>query len=366
MKLGGIEAARGIAAIMVVFYHVARHMRLNIGYLPMGGVTQFGHTGVDFFFVLSGFIIFYVHGKDIGKRASIEHYAQRRFIRIFPLYWFVLLLSFVLNGVFGKGGWSELDRVLFSATLLPIVENPYVGVAWTLQHELIFYMMAMLAIFSRRVGMFAFLIWLSLILAKLFTGFVFSETLAYTKFVSEYNIEFFFGMCAAWLGMRWQARAKDGTNRQNMSKVLIVSSNFLVMFGVLMFLVVGAAENSKQFDGYAPIARLIYGVSSMIVVLGLVSCHMDAGNLSTVLRRLGAASYSIYLTHFIFIGVFYKLSVMFGVFAKVPDWMMFLILSGASVAGGIAISTFIEYPLMRLVKNQIFERGTRNTSHTVG
>lgn len=40
-RLGGIEAARGIAAVMVVFYHAARHMKLNIGYLPFGGFSKF-------------------------------------------------------------------------------------------------------------------------------------------------------------------------------------------------------------------------------------------------------------------------------------------------------------------------------------
>ena len=66
-KLTSIEAARGIAAVMVVFYHAARHLKADYNVMPWEGIAQFGHAGVDFFFVLSGFIIFFVH------RTSADH-----------------------------------------------------------------------------------------------------------------------------------------------------------------------------------------------------------------------------------------------------------------------------------------------------
>jgi len=66
-KIWGIEAARGVAACMVVFYHAARHIQQDTGASVLWGMSQFGHAGVDFFFVLSGFIIYWVHSKDIGQ-----------------------------------------------------------------------------------------------------------------------------------------------------------------------------------------------------------------------------------------------------------------------------------------------------------
>ena len=67
-KLIGVQAARGIAALFVVLYHTGRMLSLEqyVGRDPWGGLFHFGHAGVDFFFVLSGFIIYYVHHKDIG------------------------------------------------------------------------------------------------------------------------------------------------------------------------------------------------------------------------------------------------------------------------------------------------------------
>ncbi len=79
MKLQSIEAARGIAALLVVEFHGERALALPqyVGHMPLGGVTGFMHTGVDFFFVLSGYIIFAVHRADIGRPAAPERGRRR-------------------------------------------------------------------------------------------------------------------------------------------------------------------------------------------------------------------------------------------------------------------------------------------------
>ena len=43
--------------------------------------------GVNFFFVPSGFIIFFAHAKDVGRPARIGTYLWRRFARVYPTYW---------------------------------------------------------------------------------------------------------------------------------------------------------------------------------------------------------------------------------------------------------------------------------------
>jgi len=91
-KIGTLEVGRGIAAFLVVLddagYLVAENR--YFGQDAFGGLLLDGHVGVDFFFVLSGFIIATVHLPDIGDRTRLGHYAGRRFFRIMPPYWMIL------------------------------------------------------------------------------------------------------------------------------------------------------------------------------------------------------------------------------------------------------------------------------------
>lgn len=67
-KLHAIQAGRAVAAIMVVAYHAndfVLPLRLYDGRIAWRGFGM-GYVGVEFFFVLSGFIMFYVHRQDFG------------------------------------------------------------------------------------------------------------------------------------------------------------------------------------------------------------------------------------------------------------------------------------------------------------
>ena len=94
MKLLGIEAARGLAALLVVTRHCTQMLSgaRYFGALPLGGLFVFGHAGVDFFFVLSGFIIAYIHAGDLGRPERFGGYASKRVIRIYPTYWVALAI----------------------------------------------------------------------------------------------------------------------------------------------------------------------------------------------------------------------------------------------------------------------------------
>ncbi len=71
----------------------------GFGPFPASGLFAFGHAGVDFFFVLSGFIILHVHAGDIGRPVRLGHYLQRRFTRVYPFYWVVFLLALLAMGL---------------------------------------------------------------------------------------------------------------------------------------------------------------------------------------------------------------------------------------------------------------------------
>ena len=155
-KLQGIEACRGFAAVLVVFYHAGRLISLPqyYNYIPLGDFFGFGHAGVDFFFVLSGFIITLVHRRDLGRPAALGRFCYRRFVRIYPLYWIVTAIVCVL-ALFSPDRAARLapGHLVASLLLLPHGQDPLLGVGWTLEHEMLFYLAFALAIASRRLGL---------------------------------------------------------------------------------------------------------------------------------------------------------------------------------------------------------------------
>lgn len=86
-----LEAMRGFCAFMVAFYHIPWASSVN--YLP------FVHNAwlfVDFFFVLSGFVIAYSYCRPSTRAFDLSTFMVRRFFRLYPLHLLMLVLSFVL------------------------------------------------------------------------------------------------------------------------------------------------------------------------------------------------------------------------------------------------------------------------------
>jgi len=89
-RLDNIQALRGIAAVLVVFYHIALFLREGAwpgvsGYPT--GIWDQGWVGVDLFFVISGFIMVWTT-RDIQRGVgTAANFLWRRALRIYPLWW---------------------------------------------------------------------------------------------------------------------------------------------------------------------------------------------------------------------------------------------------------------------------------------
>src|SRR4051794_11170095 len=84
-----LQASRALAATSVAAFHLSVDMGLERygGDAAFREFTRHGFRGVDFFFVLSGFIILFAHAGDIGKPQAWAEYLYRRWVRVFPIYW---------------------------------------------------------------------------------------------------------------------------------------------------------------------------------------------------------------------------------------------------------------------------------------
>ena len=127
-KFDSLQVFRGLAALGVVFYHTAMSTNVFVGKIPtwLNSMFDHGFLGVDFFFVLSGFIIMSSHFDDEKSVASLKTYGIKRFVRIFPPYWPVsvaLMLSYFLLPSLSQGTRGDFS-LLSSLLLLPAATPP--------------------------------------------------------------------------------------------------------------------------------------------------------------------------------------------------------------------------------------------------
>lgn len=202
IKLGNIQFLRGLAAFVVVIYHVATYETkglLGNHYRFLSVFESFGFAGVDLFFVLSGFIITFIHLPEIGQpKKYLFTYCFKRFVRVYPLYWICFFSSFVLINIFRywKGSstcadYNNFEEMSKSILLLPQIHNCYLPVAWTLQYEIVFYLIFALLIISR-YALFLVLILLLMSNNSLYYAFGLGAVIALFTFNNKWKHSFSF------------------------------------------------------------------------------------------------------------------------------------------------------------------------------
>lgn len=328
----GIEVGRGVAAILVVLSHISLIMLQPrfYGVAPWHGVLAKFGAGVDFFFVLSGFIIAWVHWDDIGHADRIERYALRRIRRIYPAYWCVLLplsLAYFLAPSSGLPSQHDPWNFVTSFLLLPYPEHPILGVAWTLVYEMIFYVVFGAIIVLGRRALWGLAVWGLLILVTYFT--VAELRFPFTILLDVRNLEFLMGIGTA-VFLRRHATPLPG--------VMLVG-------GIVLFFAQLLSFNPWLDD--ALVARLGFGLASVMVLIGTVELER-AGRVAipAPFRELGAASYSIYLVHGVAIS--FAIQVVTRVFPRsLPLEAPMLALVVAGVGAGIVYHRLVEVRVIR-------------------
>ena len=130
-----LDALRGIAALFVVFFH------FTMGRTEYNTIFKLGTTGVDLFFIISGFVIF----MSLEKISKGRDFVINRISRLYPTYWAVVSFTFLLHFYTEYKGKLTLTDLLvqFLGNLtmfqfylrLPDLDGPY----WTLIIEMLFY-----------------------------------------------------------------------------------------------------------------------------------------------------------------------------------------------------------------------------------
>ena len=337
MKIESLQAGRGIAALAVLLSHTADYMAVPqyFDYRPFGGALEFGFAGVDYFFVLSGFIIYFVNRDAIGRAAAVPLYLMRRVIRIYPIYWVltvVTVLAYLLLPVARQGFELEPATLFTSLTLLPGGQT-LVASGWTLVYEILFYAIFALFIARPRVGLVVIVMWQAATVAYwlgAMHGTVVADYLFYLR-----NLHFGLGMAAAHLFCRARVR---------WPRMLAALGS--LGLAVLWFLF-SSHSGALSWNGYF----IALAFASVAVLLGLAQAERD-GTLRTpkTLRYLGDASYSVYLVHPSAALVLTKGLLFAGAGSWMPPFAAFAIVTVGALASGIVLYALVEKPLLSVCR----------------
>ena len=173
-KILTIEAIRGFSAIYVMLGHIVLLYKPYEFFPKYEFITKtlfgYGHQAVLLFFIVSGFSITYSSSKlDVSDLQNIKDYFFKRFRRIYPLFFIILLISlFVLNVT---GTESDIKRNILSfffltdiatgSILNPIPTNYPI---WSLSYEAVYYLLfPFMLFFWRKIGQRRFFLFILII-----------------------------------------------------------------------------------------------------------------------------------------------------------------------------------------------------------
>lgn len=312
-----IQILRALAALSVVVYHIwQKTQAYNIG---IDYNLSFLSSGVDLFFIISGFIMVYI--QDRKKRTYFE-FLKERCIRIIPLYYFftllITLVFIIIPQVFNERvfhGSDLLSSLFFVNFLFGSYPDPIVQQGWTLEYEMIFYILFSISIIAHKIKT-SLLITAALIVFLLFLG------------MSDIMLEFIFGMLAAYLC--------KNIKKQTVIPLLISLIGFILL----------AIDKLNLYTQYRAI---YYGLPCILIFIGfLLTKELNLKKLEFI----GDASYSIYLSHFIVIPVVCKVFVkLYPTSSILQSSILFIFCFVFSIASGIIVYKYIESQLTRIMKS---------------
>jgi len=314
-----LDGLRGVAAMLVVafhlfetYYHMAPDQPINHGYLA-----------VDFFFVLSGFVIGYAYD-DRWDKMSTWSFFKRRLIRLHPMVIFGTFFGAIMF-YFGSCAefplinetpwWMVLLVMLWCFTLIPLPNtmdirgwaetNPLNGPAWTLQWEYIANILY--ALFIRKISKVALGVCVAIFAVM---TIILCLNIDVTGFLEERNWASY-TVVGGWSTTPDQLQV--GLTRllypffcgllvSRMGKLIKVKGGFwwcsllIVVMLCMPWMGIGTEGEARWTNGlYEAFCILI--CFPLIVAIGAGS-SVKGGKSEAINRFLGEISYPLYITHY--------------------------------------------------------------------
>lgn len=286
-----VQFLRFVAAAMVLIGHLQDALRRGRipGLAPFDDPTGLPwHSGVDIFFVISGFVMYMMAADQFGRPGAPAAFIRRRLIRVAPLYWAFTLLAVLTVIVLPERVQStQLSFPHIVASLLFVPWRapsgglvPPLSVGWTLNFEILFYsVFAFGLLFRRAVGLAAIVaILFALMIPRLLFPNAVGDQLDAWGF--PITVEFLFGIL---VGRLYLANIR-----------LPGAARVAIILAALLALSLGNQAGLNTFQD----RWFFWGVpAAAIVAATVLGRDLPDRSWSRVLVLCGNASYALYLSH---------------------------------------------------------------------
>ncbi|RRD92616.1 acyltransferase [Bacteroides heparinolyticus] len=367
-----LDGLRGVAALIVMWYHVFE------GYAFAGNTMienfNHGYLAVDFFFMLSGFVISYAYDDRWGGSFTMKDFFKRRLIRLHPMVIMGAVLGAITYCIQGSVQWDgthiatsmTMLALLCTMFLIPAVPGaghevrgngemfPLNGPSWSLFFEYIGNILY--ALFIRRLPTKALAALVALTGAGL-AGFALSDASGYGN-----------------IGIGWTLDAVNfGGGALRMlfpfSMGMLLARNFKPFkvrgaFWICTALLV-ALLSMPYIEGMQPVCRngiyeafCIIAVFPVLVLLGASGTTTDSKS-TRICKFLGEISYPLYIVHYPFMYLFYAWLIKNGLFTFGQTWQVALCVYAWNILVAYLCLKLYDEPVRKYLAKRFSDRGKK-------
>jgi|TARA_B110000196_G_C21151390_1_gene669934 peptidoglycan/LPS O-acetylase OafA/YrhL len=334
-NLYSLGLMRVFASLMVVIYHFDNMVTVKYGHSTFGDTFNLGIIGVNYFFVLSGFLLYQIHRKEWGKPKHAMHYAAKRVARIFPLYWVALIATILLSQLSSTPKTPVGIDWFYEFALIKPEGKRVLGVSWTLNLDMLYYVIfcftILLPIWAGKTIMFTWL--LLVVAANLLIGTTHDALGSYALlFMSGCFLSHSFSML----------------KNINFSRLFLL---LIGVFGLIVLLGIGYYKEYQDISRLCERTAFSIGFFMFLGALLLWEVQKGVGFMShPFIVMLADATYSIYLFHIMVGLVIFKITLATGMDEIMNRSFMLTIFIVIAIVMGVVIQKTIEAPLTKKVK----------------
>lgn len=344
LRIELLDGLRFAAALAVMFYHLAfrhwnAHQAGRIEYPVLGHIAQYGYMGVDFFFMISGFVILMT-----ASRGGVRSFLSSRITRLYPAYWFCVTATFLFLLYWYEGAPQAPTFVAFLVNLsmfqalfgIAHIDGSY----WTLTIELGFYGLILVVLQFRQMARIDWIlaVWLGAAIAT----DMYSPLRTLGPWIMAGWCHYF---VAGALAYRMRVEPFRWYRLALFSLAYLQAARHAHWYMLLKQRLTGVAYDAWVAQSIVALAFIVF----LLLAFHPVSFRHKA------LRPLGALTYPLYLIH----GVIGTLLLSNWIEQQqINAWLALLTVIGGMLIAAWGIHTYIERPLATRLRQMLAPQRT--------